>query len=485
MGSGAGLLFRDADVLGAGRCDVRVGDGQVTELGPGLARRDETVVECAGAALLPGLHDHHCHLLATAAASRSVDCGPPAVTTRQELSERLRAALPRNGWLRGVGYDDSVAGDLDAAGLDRLGPAVPTRIQHRGGALWIINGPGIRALGLDGDGITGPDGADLEGAEGAGLDGAGIERDAAGRPTGRLWRADGWLRQRLAEDDVPDVRGLSRQLASCGVTGVTDATSDLPPSALRTLLAGGFQQRITSLGLEHGIEQVGLGPRKIMVSDHALPVFGELAERIRAARPRPVALHCVTRAALVLSLAVLQETGARRGDRIEHAAVAPPESIAAIAALGLAVVTQPTLPTRRGDDYLDRVERTDVAFLWPFRSLLRAGLPVGCSSDAPYGDTDPWASVAAAASRRTPTGRILGGGERVSRWEALRGYLGDPDEPGGRLRAVRLGAAADLITLDRPLDVVLTGPELPVVRATVIGGRLAHSRDGHLSRSSP
>src|SRR5487761_1346076 len=326
MGSGAGLLFRDADVLGAGRCDVRVGNSQVTELGPGLPRRDEIPVECAGAALLPGLHDHHCHLLATAAASRSVDCGPPAVTTRQELSERLRAALPRNGWLRGVGYDDSVAGDLDAAGLDRLGPAVPTRIQHRGGALWIINGPGIRALGLDGDGITGPDGADLEGAEGAGLDGAGIERDAAGRPTGRLWRADGWLRQRLAEDDVPDVRGLSRQLASCGVTGVTDATSDLPPSALRTLLAGGFQQRITSLGLEHGIEQVGLGPRKIMVSDHALPVFGELAERIRAARPRPVALHCVTRAALVLTLAVLQETGARRGDRIEHAAVAPPPS---------------------------------------------------------------------------------------------------------------------------------------------------------------
>ena len=171
MGSGAGLLFRDADVLSAGRCDVRVGDGQVTELGPGLPRGTKPSWNAPAPPSCPG-----CTTITatcwTAAASRSVNCGPPAVTTRQELSERLRAALPRNGWLRGVGYDESVAGDLEAAGLDRLGPAVPTRIQHRGGALWIINGPGMRALGLDGDGIRGPDGSGLDRAS---LDGSGLE----------------------------------------------------------------------------------------------------------------------------------------------------------------------------------------------------------------------------------------------------------------------------------------------------------------------
>jgi predicted amidohydrolase YtcJ len=77
--------------------------------------------------------------------------------------------------------------------------------------------------------------------------------------------------------------------------------------------------------------------------------------------------------------------------------VAPPEAVEAMARAGLAVVTQPSLLARRGDDYLDRVAADDLPFLWPYRSLLAAGVPVGCSSDAPYGDLDPWGSVAAAA----------------------------------------------------------------------------------------
>ncbi len=48
-------------------------------------------------------------------------------------------------------------------------------IQHRSGALWVVNTAGAQTLSLES--------ADVDG----------VERDAARRPTGRLWRLDSWL----------------------------------------------------------------------------------------------------------------------------------------------------------------------------------------------------------------------------------------------------------------------------------------------------
>ena len=47
---------------------------------------------------------------------------------------------------------------------------------------------------------------------------------AAGRPTGRLFRLDAWLRERLAPVAPTDLAAVGRRLASFGVTGVTDCT---------------------------------------------------------------------------------------------------------------------------------------------------------------------------------------------------------------------------------------------------------------------
>src|ERR671916_1771459 len=86
------LVFRDVDVDGR-RVDVRVVGGRVAGVGPGLAPAPGTaVVDGGGGALLPGLHDHHLHLLAAAAARRSVAAGPPAVRDPAALAASLRAA---------------------------------------------------------------------------------------------------------------------------------------------------------------------------------------------------------------------------------------------------------------------------------------------------------------------------------------------------------------------------------------------------------
>jgi cytosine/adenosine deaminase-related metal-dependent hydrolase len=80
--------------------DVLISGPVIAGIGPALASRGEREVHGAGGALLPGLHDHHCHVLATAAAAGSVLCGPPGVTTAAGLAAALRAAALRAAALR-------------------------------------------------------------------------------------------------------------------------------------------------------------------------------------------------------------------------------------------------------------------------------------------------------------------------------------------------------------------------------------------------
>jgi predicted amidohydrolase YtcJ len=436
------LLLRDAEVDGV-RVDVRVRDGLVAAVSPAGTLRG-SAVDCGGGALLPGLVDHHVHLHALAAARRSVDCAAP------DLAVALAAApADEHGWVRGTGHPGD---DLDVHALDALHPDRPVRVQHRSGALWVLNSRALAAIGP--------------------LDHPGVERAADGTPTGRLFRADDWLRARLPGSGLPDLSALGAELAGYGITAVTDATPDLSVAAARALTA--VPQRVTLLGLPVGAAPppgAAVGPLKIVLADSGLPPFDELVARIRAAHAagRGVAVHSVTRESLVLLLAALDEAGRHPADRVEHAALVPEELVPALR--GLAVVTQPGFLTDRGDLFRREVPAEEHADLYRCRSLLGAGVAVALSSDAPYGPVDPWAVIAAATTRRTPDGAPLGSGEAVDARQALEAYLAPPDDPGGPPRRIAPGTPADLVLLHRPLAPALAAPSAAVVRGTVIGGR--------------
>ena len=207
------LTIANAEIAGRGPCDLQIVDGRVRALGSRLVRGSrDTVIDAAGAAVLPGLHDHHLHLFALAAADASVQCGPPDVAS----AEALRAALTRGTpgeWVRGIGYHVSVAGELDRWTLDALVPDRPVRVQHRSGMLWMLNSVAVERLGL------------------ADVDLPGVERDEHGRATGRLLRLDGWIRTRLGDTAPPCLGAVGRRLARFGVTGMTDATPGTDPTS--------------------------------------------------------------------------------------------------------------------------------------------------------------------------------------------------------------------------------------------------------------
>ena len=139
----------------------------------------------------------------------------------------------------------------------------------------------------------------------------------------------------------------------------------------------------------------------------------------------------------MLALGAIAEAGVHPGDRIEHAAVAPPEAIELAADLGVTVVLQPGFVHERGDSYLSEVEPRDRPWLLRGRAWLEAGVPIAAGSDAPYGAPDPWRAMAAAVDRRTRDGAVLGPDQALTPEEALALFSGSLEDPGGRPRRGR------------------------------------------------
>jgi predicted amidohydrolase YtcJ len=191
---------------------------------------------------------------------------------------------------------------------------------------------------------------------------------------------------------------------------------------------------------------------------------------------RGVAFHCVSLTELVFALHVLGEAGAHR-DRIEHAAVTPPELLPLLKAARVAVVTQPSFIAERGDRYLAEADADEIPHLYRLQTFLAHGIALALSSDAPYGDPDPWRAMRAAVERRTRAGAIVDAAERLTPEAALAGFLGAADAPGRRMRAIVPGAAADLCLLDRPWREARRVLDAGSVRLTMIAGEVVYDRE--------
>jgi predicted amidohydrolase YtcJ len=432
------VLIQRAVMLNGTAVDIRASGDRIDEVAETLTPKSgEDVLDAAGGTVLPGLHDHHVHLYSAAAAATSIRVGPPQVRDRAALAAALAdAEVGEDGWIRAVGYHDSVAGSLDREALDAITPTTPLRIQHRSGVLWILNSAGLERVGL------------------------------TDHPDGRLRSTDSWA-EALGRSET-SLAALSERLSRYGVTGITDATPDLAIADVMQLAElhrhGELRQRVHCLA-----------PGKRILHDDDLDLeqlAGWIADRHRD--DHPVAVHCVTAAQLLVTIAALHESGCHPGDRIEHAAVIPPDSLVDLADLGVTVVTQPNFVVERGDQYLDEVPVAEHDQLWRVASLLEAGVPVALSTDMPFGDGDPWAAMRAAVYRTTPSGAVLGSNECVSARTALTMFLGSAAHP-TRQRDVAAGEPADLCVLSVTPQTALAELDAGLVVTTIIGGGIAYT----------
>ena len=450
------LLITNAD-LSSGPCmDILIRNGRIIDIAPELAAEVPTF-DAGGCAVLPGLHDRHIHLLASAAQMNSVDLS--VAGTVADIAEKFATARRMTGptsWIRATGWDAAAFSEVDLCFLDAIVPDRPLRIQDATGALWQMNSCALDHLSRD----------DLP---------DGFERGTSGELTGRVWREDGWIARHVPASP-PDLSLPGQLLARFGVTAITDTSASQTDEGAELLAAawrrGDLPQDLILMSarpLRPASDGAFIiGAVKILIDERNLPDIDTFIHWIEEARmqARNVAVHCVTDAELALTLAAFTIASTRPGDRIEHGSIIPQEAIETIRQLGLTIVTQPALIHARGTRYLQRIDPDRHGDLYRCASLIDAGISVHGSSDSPYGPIDPWQGMRAARDRLTSEGQSLGVNERLSGPAALRLWLGPP---------IRHGARANLCMLDRPFDEAARVLSSEMVRATMIGGRFVFS----------
>ena len=473
--------------------DLRLRDGLVEEVGPGLVpRRDEQVLDADGRWAVPGLWDAHVHLQTWARASVRLDVsGTSAPEQVVAVVAAHLAGLPDDG-APVVGYGQRTAtwprpptvAELDAVS----GGRAVVLVSGDGHAGW-LSSRALERLGLA------PRAGQVEEAE---WFGAFARLDELGPEAG----ADTALERALAA------------AAALGVVGLTDLEWERGPfvwpgrvrpgtdllrvrtgtyaDGLDDVLAAGLR---TGTPLEGTGGLVTMGPLKV-IFDGSLntrtawccaPYAGgdgswsgmvnlspdELTGLCRRAHEGglEVALHAIGDAAVGAALDAVAASGARGS--LEHVQLVADADLPRFAELGVRASVQPA-------HLLD--DRDVTAALWPdrqarcfaLRSLLDAGAELRLGSDAPVARLDPWLAMAAAVHRSGDDRGAWTPEQALTPAEALAASTD------GR-RTPAAGAPADLVLLDTdPLapadDPAAAARVLRTVRvaATLRGGVLTH-----------
>ncbi|MBI2919430.1 MAG: amidohydrolase [Chloroflexi bacterium] len=514
---------------------VAVEDGRIVALGRNQDREHlqgpgTRLVDCQGRTLVPGFVDAHMHFLALAspdASGLAVDCRPPKVTSIPELIATIRRRaeqVPPGTWIRATRYDEfhlrerrhPTRWELDQAAPDR-----PVKLSHRSGHACVLNSLALRLAGIHEERPEPPGGL--------------FDRDLdTGRLTGLLFGMGRHLEKVLpplsAEELTTGARLASQKCLSHGITAVHDATESNTLEDWRTFQrlrdSGALALRVTMMlgasalveaagqGLAHGSGDswLRLGWAKTMLDE----TTGELEpspQELRAlvldaqANGWPVAIHAIEEEAIAAALDVLEAAptpdpfpkreggnissprfGERLGERsaplfrhrIEHCSVCPPPLLARLARVAPVVVTQPGFVYHSGERYLEEVDEAQRPWLYRTGSMLRVGLEVAGSSDAPVTPAEPLIGMYAAVTRRAESGQEVVPQEATSAGQALALFttraayaLGLEDElgslaPGKRADMVLLGADPTSVPPDTIKDIR--------VEATYIDGRCVWER---------
>jgi predicted amidohydrolase YtcJ len=190
-----------------------------------------------------------------------------------------------------------------------------------------------------------------------------------------------------------------------------------------------------------------------------------------------VAAHAIGDSAVGQTIRAFRETGgkamARRyRNRIEHASVLNPHLIRQIKELGLMVCVQPHFLI--SDFWVSkRLGPKRARWTYPFKSLMRSGIPVAASSDAPAEPISPLLGIWAAVTRESfPE-------ERVSVKEALEAYtinaayFSFEETVKG---SIEVGKFADLTALSHsPFKIEPEKIKDIKVEMTIVGGKIVYS----------
>ncbi|HEX7474673.1 MAG TPA: amidohydrolase [Dehalococcoidales bacterium] len=464
-----------------------------------LKQTGTRVIDCQGKTLIPGFIDAHGHFFSLVRQLLSLDLSPAAVHSIQDIRDTIQRKahfIPTGTWISGSAYNEfylkekrhPTRRDLDEAAL-----AHPVIIVHRSSHACVLNSLALNIVGINIETEEPP--------------GGWIERDLeTGEPNGILIEMLDYVKSRIpspvseAEMDW-GIAEANRQYLSAGITSFGEAsfTNDVPEwetfrklkeagkiaPRINMMAGGAFLPEFVAAGMATGAgdTQLKLGSLKIVLSaaGELNPPQAELNRlMLEAARAGfQVAVHAVERQAVEAAAAALEYVRDNlpprdRRLRIEHCSECPPELSQRLGNLRAIVVSQPSFLYYHGERYLATVDPETQKWLYPFKSLINAGVRLAGSSDSPVVPNNPLIGMYAAVNRLAQNGQPILGGEVISARQALEMYTINAAAATFEERvkgSLAPGKLADLVMLsDSPFMVPPEELKDIQVEMTVIGG---------------
>ena len=463
------------------------------------------IIDCHGRSVLPGFIDAHLHLLSFAESLVTLNLKPEngvrSIAAIKSMIHEKSRKLPPDSWIRGKGYNEFYLKEKRQPNrwdLDEAAPNHPVKLTHRSGHAHVLNSLAMKLTGIT-----------METAEPTG---GIIERDLdRGVPNGLLYEMGDFLSARIVPiDDMELEKGMEmadRELISSGITTIHDASFRNDRERWRLYRSwkegGNFHPRLHMMlgirsfqqnGLDNFLtypnpEHQKLNGVKILLDEttgQLLPTQSELDEMVFSIHKAgmQVAIHAIEESAVESAYLAIKNSLERipRPDhrhRIEHCSVCPPSLAKSMAELGILVVSQPGFIYDNGDRYLVTVGPDQLPYLYPFRSLLEAGIRVAGSSDCPYALINPLIAISSAICRKSKGGKRVTRGEGIQALDALKMYT----EYGaystfseGIKGSISPGKLADLVVLSEdPLKIPPDEIKDIRVEMTIIDGMVVYA----------
>ncbi|AST90802.1 amidohydrolase [Sutcliffiella cohnii] len=497
-----------------------------------LALKDDQteLIDLEGKTLMPGFIDSHIHITMYGTNQLSVSCKSESVQTIDDLLTELKnSALhtEKGKWVRAWGFNDTTIADKrfpTLEELDNVSSDHPIMVIRACGHISAVNSYALRLAGIDKH-TPNPEGGK-------------IDKHANGELTGLLLEnahMNMFSIAAFSDEEIEKAHEIaSNHFAEKGITSIHDATG-YGLNNLRLLqqstLSGTIKQRVYAMvgslsdaheivkhinesGISTGLgnEKYRLGPVKLFLDGSSSGPTVWTREPYTS-DPNNYGIHYYTQeevddlfipahkngwqftahaqgdAAIDMLLNTIEKANElyprkNTRHRIEHAGIATPDLVKRMKEQNVVPTPNPAFLHEYGDGYVKNYgERAYQMF--PLNDYLKEGVPAAISSDCPVTDFTPIQGIHSAITRKSPSGEIIGGTQRVSLLDAIRmytingAYASFEENIKG---SIEPGKLADLILFDRSLLNCETDELLDsAIEWTMIDGEFVYSKKNEVA----
>ena len=518
---------------------VAVTDNQIVMVGTNeevkqLIGSQTEVVDLAGRSLVPGFIDSHLHITLYGTNKLGVSCKEPTIESLHDVLKEIEKKVnetPIGKWVRAWGFNQTKISENrypSRKELDLISSNHPIILRRACGHISVVNSKALEIAGID-EHTTDPEG---------GI----VVRDEEGVPTGVLIENAQMPFYELAdfthEELLQGLMMASNDFTASGITSIHDAGVSSPENfrVMQEAVRNGkiqvrvyaivstinkseeFVDKMIKAGISTGLgdEKFKIGPAKVFTDgsssgptaamrepytddsensgilyfsqEELNRILGEAHEKgfqitahAQGDRAIEMMLNCIDEA-------LKKHPRKNHRHRIEHAGITMPDLVERMRQLEVIPIPNPAFFLEYGDGYMKSYGER-VNHMYPVRDFIDKGIIAAGGSDSPVTSFNPLLGIHGAVNRKSSTGQIVGGNQRIGVLEAIKlftwngAYASFEENIKG---SIEIGKLADLVVLNGAiLDVPTDQIKDMQVDYTIIGGKVVFQKESNniLSKS--